>query len=171
MASESGSQPIYREVQRFHQKWLWMVALAAAFATFFAVVEQFLLDRDVGNHPLSDIAVLVVCGLVGVGLPVLLWIARLIVEVHKDGVYFRFIPFHRRYQKLALDKIIKYEAVSYRPLADYGGWGIRRGKEGYAYTVSGSRGVMFGLEHGRNVLLGSNKPEEMARAVEQARIS
>jgi hypothetical protein len=51
--------------------------------------------------------------------------------------------------------------VTYRPFREYGGWGIRFGRQGIAYTVSGDRGVLVRLRNGRSFLLGSKRPESL----------
>ncbi len=55
---------------------------------------------------------------------------------------------------------------NYRPIREFGGWGIRYGGGGRkAYTVRGDCGVEFRLTSGRKVLFGSARPEEFAAAV------
>ncbi|NVL91956.1 MAG: hypothetical protein HWN71_02845 [Desulfobacterales bacterium] len=55
--------------------------------------------------------------------------------------------------------------MTYNPLKDYGGWGIRYGRGGRAYNVSGNRGVYLELSNGKSLLIGSLQPEELARAI------
>ena len=52
---------------------------------------------------------------------------------------------------------------------DYGGWGIRRGRRGWAYNVSGNRGVLLQLENEKTLLIGSQRPDELAAAIEAQR--
>jgi hypothetical protein len=52
-------------------------------------------------------------------------------------------------------------AVAYQPLLEYGGWGIRLGRRGWAYTISGNRGVQIALKDGKSFLLGSQREIEM----------
>lgn len=55
------------------------------------------------------------------------------------------------------------QARTYRPLREYGGWGIRWGGKGrMAYNVSGSEGVEVELLDGRTVMVGSRRPDELA---------
>jgi hypothetical protein len=81
----------------------------------------------------------------------------------------RFFPFHRRPRVIDLENIESVEAVRYSPLRDYGGWGIRHGSAGKAYNVSGNQGVVLRLKNGKTVLLGSQRYEELAAAIESAR--
>lgn len=62
------------------------------------------------------------------------------------------------------------EVVRYRPLRDYGGWGWRwNPKRGWCYTMRGDRGVAVRLRNGKRFLVGSQRPEELAAAIEKAR--
>jgi len=58
--------------------------------------------------------------------------------------------------------------LTYSPISDYGGWGIRYGSIGKAYNVSGNRGVQLELLNGERILIGSQKPEELAAAIDLA---
>jgi hypothetical protein len=61
-----------------------------------------------------------------------------------------------------------HEVITYSPLRDYGGWGIRYGSKGKAYNVSGNRGVRLELSNGKRLLFGSQRPEELSEAVAAA---
>ena len=57
----------------------------------------------------------------------------------------------------------------YRPILDYGGWGIRWGPgKGWAYNVSGNRGVQLELLDGKQLLIGSQNPEKLAQMIGKA---
>ena len=58
---------------------------------------------------------------------------------------------------------------SYRPLADYGGWGVRTGRDGErVLNARGNRGVRLDLSDGTRLLVGSQRPEALAVAIERA---
>jgi len=68
--------------------------------------------------------------------------------------------------RIALGPVTSCRAVTYRPLAQFGGWGIRRGAGGIrAYTARGNRGVLLTLNEGRRVLIGSDAPEALVEAL------
>jgi len=91
--------------------------------------------------------------------------------VRDDGVYIRFHPIHRAFRGFLWQEIESLEARTYRPIREYGGWGIRFGAGGKAYNVSGNRGLQLTFRGGRtkHVLIGSQRAEELAMAVESAR--
>jgi hypothetical protein len=167
--AKGNGQVLFREVQRFAQPWLWVVVLAAAASAWFAAIVQLFAGASPERHLMSDLMVLLIWLLMGLGLPALFISARLVVEVRKDGLYYRYCPFHRTFHRIEYNDIRRFEARVYRPIMEYGGWGIRYGwKRGKAYNVSGNRGVQLELKDGASLLLGSQAPEELASAIAEA---
>jgi hypothetical protein len=80
-------------------------------------------------------------------------------------VYVRFIPLHRRFHWFRWEDILSAEAITYLPLRDYGGWGIRFGPKGKAYNVCGNRGVQLTFTNGSRLMIGSQRAEELAAAI------
>jgi hypothetical protein len=105
--------------------------------------------------------------IVGVGLVLLFHFLELAVTVSPSETDVRFRPLsHRRIPHAAVRSC---EARSYRPLREYGGWGLRRGwKGGWAYNVRGNRGVQLVLEGGESILIGSQRADELAAAIQSA---
>ena len=62
-------------------------------------------------------------------------------------------------------EIIKYEIRKYRPIIEYGGWGIRFNKSGKAYTVSGNIGIQIQMSTGKGILIGTQQPNEFLQAM------
>ena len=94
-----------------------------------------------------------------------LLLVKLETEVCEDGVRLRF---HLLWfpKTIPWDRIESAEAVVYRPLVQYGGWGIRRGWGGeWAWNVSGSDGVRLQLRGGKSFLIGSARAERLAAAI------
>lgn len=93
----------------------------------------------------------------------LFYTLRLITHVDAKGIYIRFYPLP--------GKIIDYAEVesciarTYRPLREYGGWGIKYGRGGKAYNISGDRGAQLVMKDGKRVLIGSQHADELSRAI------
>jgi hypothetical protein len=82
-------------------------------------------------------------------------------------VWFGWIPTYRR--MLPIDTVRSVEVVTYRPIADYGFWGIRSGRDGErALTARGNRGVRLELTDGSRLLIGSQKPELLAATIDRS---
>ncbi|MDT7602482.1 MAG: hypothetical protein QOF61_479 [Acidobacteriota bacterium] len=158
----------FREVQRFRQVWLWGLLIAIALLFAYGGVQQILFGKPWGNKPLPD-AGLVAIFLLFVAILTWLYSVRLVTEVNEAGVVTHFKWLWRR-RLIPFAEIRSHAAVTYRPLADYGGWGIRYGfgGAGKAYNVSGNRGVQFELADGGRLLVGSQRADEFDRAVDEA---
>lgn len=129
------------------------------------MVQQIFLDKPFGNNPASDTVVIILAIVFGFVFPVVFYKVNLTTEVRGDGIYYRLFPFHLSFHKIELEDIIECKVRTYSALKDYGGWGIRYGRMGKAYNVSGNRGVQLKLSDGSRLLFGSQKPEEFATAI------
>jgi hypothetical protein len=82
-------------------------------------------------------------------------------------VWFGWLPTYRR--QVPIGTVCRIEVVTYRPIADFGFWGIGSGRDGErALIARGNRGVRLELTDGTKLLIGSQRPEALARALEQA---
>ena len=82
-----------------------------------------------------------------------------------DGIlHCRFGPglFHKRFP---LREIVGVRSVRNSWIW---GWGIRYTPRGWLYNVSGLDGVELTLSGGRHVRIGTDRPEELVQAIEQA---
>ena len=161
----------FREVQKFRQLWLRMILMSVALGLIvvfgYGMITQLVLGHTWGNRPLSDTALSIVGPLMilmGIGLVWLLYAIRLQTEVREDGVYIHFYPLAR--QTIPFGEIAGCEVRTYRPIREYGGWGVRYGRSGKVYNIEGNRGVQLKLSNGKGLLIGSQHPEELARAIQ-----
>lgn len=163
---------IYREEQNFDWRVYGIIAVAEGLL-WFALFCAYATRPNLGVPENALSAQLAVGLFVGLVLPAILVIGllRMTTEVAPTGlrVWFGWIPTYRRV--IAISTIQKIEVVTYRPIADYGGWGIRLGRDGVrVLSARGNQGVRIELVDGSRFLIGSQLPEELARALEQAQL-
>jgi len=140
---------MYREVQRFRQRWLW--ALLGGIALFMLVLK-----------PVSWF------GLVIVGaVAAFLYSLRLETEVRADGIYLKMWPLHQSFRRIPWTEIDRYEPRQYNPLREFGGWGIRWVPGRVAYNVSGNQGVWIERTSNRSVLVGSQRVKDLTNAIDE----
>jgi hypothetical protein len=77
----------------------------------------------------------------------------------------------RRRTKVPVANIQSVKIVQFDAIADYGGYGIRSGPEGRAYIAHGNQGVQLELENGRKILVGSQRPDQLAQMILRAKQS
>jgi hypothetical protein len=163
------SSVVYREEQNF--SW-WVYALMALMVLFGIVIELLARSRNQGVEPGGGLSLGVpVVLLASLLLPTIMVVGvlRLTTEVDATGIriWFGWIPTFQRAIYLAdLDRV---ESVRYRPIADCGGWGIRIGLDGErVYNARGDLGVRLYFRDGTRILLGSQRPDELADAIVRA---
>jgi hypothetical protein len=88
-------------------------------------------------------------------------VAALRTRIDAKGITYRFYPFHFRDHFIPWSDVSSAEVVQYRALRDFGGWGIRWGQMGKAYTTSGEWGLQLILKDGYRVMIGTQRREEM----------
>lgn len=78
------------------------------------------------------------------------------------------VRFGRRTRfRIPLKNVVRAFYRAYNPIPEYGGWGIRTGQRGRAFNMRGNEGVQLVLASGKRVLIGSQRPEELARAIQR----
>ena len=114
-----------------------------------------------GKQPMSNDNV--------IGWTIFLWAiffrlitVRLVTEAHDGELVISLRGFWRS-RRIPLNEIQSVEKISYDPVRDYGGYGIRTGRFGKAYIAAGTRGVRLKLANGATVVVGSQRSEELAR--------
>ena len=89
-----------------------------------------------------------------------MYFAKLRVKINKQGIFYQFFPFHFKSHQINFDEIKTMQAITYSPIKDYGGWGIRYSFRGTAYNVFGNKGIQIELKSGKRILFGSQRAEE-----------
>lgn len=156
---------IYDDVQTRKPWAVWLVIVSISAGALALFLTQVVFERPVGSPPMPNIAAWFIGIGVGLMAPLIVALIRLTIIVRADEVVVRYRPLTTR--RFAVKDIQSVEAVTYRPLRHWGGWGIRvRPGTGWCYTLSGNQGVMLTLRGGRKRLLGATDAEALARAIE-----
>ena len=159
---------IFEETQHFRQQWLWIILIITSLLPIgifgSGIYFQIIKGRPFGTNPMSDTQLIIfsifVFGLMG-GTLLLFGSLHLKTIIDEAGISYKFFPFQTRFRFIPWDEIESYEVVKYSPIKEYGGWGIRFGKEGRAYNVSGDRGLKIQMKNGKKILIGTRKEDEL----------
>ena len=146
------NEKIFYEIQQFRQKWIWTILLIVLFVLFLPIISGMV-----------SILLGVILILTGFCFIWLFYSMKLITEIKGDSIHIKFSPFTTRI--IPFSEIIKYEIRQYRPIIEYGGWGIRFNKSGKAYTVSGNIGIQIQMSTGKGILIGTQQPNEFLQAM------
>lgn len=123
----------------------------------------------------SDLLVLALVGTILLAIPLVF--GRLVIEVDEDAfrATWGFLGWPKTIIPLRI--IEKSEPITYKPLRQFGGWGIRCGRiDGQltaAYTLRGNCGLLLSLSQEikanlvrtRRFLVGTQEPERLQQAL------
>lgn len=144
----------FDEVQQFRQPWLFGLL---GVLLYIVIKSQALADppRWVG---------LAVGGGIIVAVSVFIYFCKVIIRVDNEGIHTQFWPLEK--EKLVPPHEIEHSEIAViRPLLDHGGWGLRVGRKGRSYIVSGTDAVVVTLRDGKKLTLGTQKQVELASAI------
>ncbi len=163
---------MYTEEQQYRQGWVWGLLIATCLLMTgmfgYGMVQQLVLGKPWGDRPMSDTALIITGSSTILFVVLIAWmflVLKMITEVREDGVYIAFVPITTR--RVGFEEIETCEARTYRPIREFGGWGIKFGRGGRAFNVSGNRGVQLKLIDGTRFLIGSQRPEPLAAAINE----
>jgi len=168
------SEMLFLETQKFVQLWIWIILIVVFGTQFvwigFAIYQQIFLNEPWGNKPMSNLALIFTTlwvGFVMLTLIALFLLTRLETRVYRDGIYFIYFPFHWKYRKVSWEKLDEILGRKYRPLVEFGGWGIRWGYKKWAYTVSGNECIELRKDDYK-ILIGTKRLNEFLSALDKA---
>lgn len=163
----------FKETQRFNQIWIWIILIPISLYLIYLVVDslytQFYLHQPWGDKPMTDNMLLLFAAfmlLMSIGLPWSIASLQLLTSIDEKGVSYKFKPLHRKYRTLLWVDIAKIFVRKYRPILEYGGWGIRFGRNGRAYNTSGNEGIQLLLTNKKKILIGTHKSREAKEVLE-----
>jgi hypothetical protein len=154
---------LFKEKQRLHTPLVLVMLVLGVGLPGYIAIQQLMLGRRCGNRPMSDWGVAIVMPAI-----ILLMLAlaglKLETRLYRDRLRIPIFPFAD--ETLRLSRIARWEVRPYSPLKEYWGWGVRFGNGGdIAYAMKGTRGVQLVMQDGSRVLIGSQRPEDLASAL------
>lgn len=153
---------IFKEVQRFRQVWLWTLLLGILFFPLWEISRD-LLYNNTSNSYFGWIFLCVMLVFL-----TFFYKLQLTTEITDEVILIRFNFFHRKSKIITWNEIQKAEIITYNPIMDYGGWGIKYGGlNSIAYNVSGNQGLQLYLKNGKKILIGTQKPEELQNIIKK----
>lgn len=145
-------KPLFTEKQRFNQWWLWLL-LATSLA-----VPAILFFKEATEKSGSF------SGLIIILLVIILFaVLRMKTVVTKENILLTYFPFVRK--TISLSDIETMKVINY---GFVGGWGIRLWTSfGTVYNVRGNKGLHIKLKNGKQLVIGTQQPQELEKVVAQ----
>ncbi len=148
--------------------WTWVIFLSAMGAAAWSVAGDSLTTTDgLGGFSVGEMA-----GVVGLllGAPLVVWalFGKLTIGVLPSEIRIAFGSLGLFRKSVPMERIRRVEAVRYKPLTEFGGWGIRVRPGRRAWTVRGNQAARITLEEGPTLYLGSRNPQRLRERIEVA---
>lgn len=157
--------PIYKESSSW-SGWILVVFWGSMFVAMAAV------SLSPGGSEQERFWGLVVLGVTAVAVQLL--VAGLSVRLYRDHLVVGLGSVGLISKKVRYDQIVRTESVTYNPIREFGGWGVRRGKDRRkVWSARGNHAVVFHMRDGTRLYVGSDAPhrlEERIKAVAGTRL-
>lgn len=153
-------KPIFQEKQRFTQWWLWAIIVISLLFGAFSVYNQFI-EGEISK------TIFLLYTLFEASILLLFFTLRLETTITTEEIQILYFPFHWKKRKYPFSTIKKMEVITYSPIGDYGGWGVRLSSNGKAFNVKGDKGLKLYFEHQKPLLIGTQKPEELESIIKK----
>jgi hypothetical protein len=160
-------RPVYEE----RSGWPWWVhflVLVCVVAALSPLAGAFLGRGGGGGDSLSPGGA-ILCAGCAVGIPGLLYglFGQLRTRVKRKELELAWGVSEVIRKRIPFNEIREAEAVTYSPMMELGGWGIRAGgRKKLAWTISGNRALLLYLEDGTRFYLGSKHPDRLLMRLE-----
>jgi len=168
------TKPYYKETQKFTQWWLWVVVLIStvpvAAILILGFFKQIILGVEWGSKPMSDSTLIIVMVITLAMLAAVLWLfvaAELTIEVRDRAIFYSFPPLLPKMARIGLEEIESWEVRRYSAIGEYGGLGWRGFGKKKGYIVRGNQGLQLILGGSKKLLLGTQEPDDLKKAVER----
>ncbi len=159
------SPSIFKEEQKFNTPLFYLPIIISSIFFWVMFILQIFFKKQIGKNPAPDLVIFLLFITFGLIFPLLMLNMKLTTEIKYKGIFLKFFPFHLKGKFFPFEEIEKVELLKYNPIKDYGGWGIRYGKSGWAYNVRGKIGLMVYFKNGKKILIGTQKGEEIINVI------
>ena len=164
--SQTNTSLLYEEKQRFTLWWMWLIILLPLGIGLYGCYVQFFLQTPFGDKPMSNTGLLIFT-LFGFGFAYFFWMNRLTTQVTEEGLRIQFFPYVTRtigWGEIDHCRVMPYSFV--------GGWGVRLWTQyGTVYNVKSGQGLFVQLKNKKKCLVGTQRPEELKRLLQQLEVS
>ncbi len=136
----------------------------------FGFYRQIIKGESFGNNPMPDTGLYIAITLMAL-LTIALYNMKLSLRITKAGVEYRLFPFHLKYKLIPVEEINSIDVVTYSPLSEFGGWGLRQSwsGKGKAYTLSGDKALRVERKSKGVILIGTEKHDELRESLMRIR--
>ncbi len=157
---------VFTETQKFNKWWHYLIA---GVPVVLLIVVMSLVQFDIVESKDGTKAPALFFTTIIITSSCFIWftLLKLNTEINSEGIFVNFfgIPFCKR--AIKWEDLQSISIITYSPLTDYGGWGVRYSisGNGWCYNVAGTKGIKMVYKNGKPFLIGTQKPEEAEKII------
>lgn len=87
------------------------------------------------------------------------------ITVTPEEIQVRLETLKAKVLTLKVDEIAEVSVLTFSPIADFGGWGIRANLKMKGYYWRGNKGALLTMKNGKKYLIGSDNAERLAAVI------
>ena len=146
---------LFEESQPFDQSWIWILL---GFETVAILLPLILTGQAWW--------VIMIAAVIMVMTMSLMSSLKLQTRIDDEGIHYRMVPFHWKQRTIRWDEVEQVNVRTYSPMIEYGGWGLRYGRNGNAVNVRGNLGIQVVKKNGKRILIGTQLEDQAKKALE-----
>ncbi|MFZ9847468.1 MAG: hypothetical protein ACO3EE_04890 [Flavobacteriales bacterium] len=146
----------YFETQYIRKTIMGIFVIAIMFIVSAVVIVSLFVES-------TDIVSKIFVVLVLIASFIFFYVMKLEYKITEQKIEYKYFPFHRKWRSIDRSEVANISFVQYIALKEYGGWGIKYGRKGIAYNVSGNYGIFVELKSGKTMMLGTVKYKELCK--------
>ena len=94
---------------------------------------------------------------------------KLETRIDPYSIKYRYFPYIPKWKVISKEEVKSIEVISYSPITDYGGWGIKGNRTTKAYSVLGDQGLLIDVGQKKKIMIGTQKALELSSFLEKWR--
>lgn len=155
---------LFEEEQKFRSNWLWVLVLLCPVLILLYLLFEALTEKAAGNGAASTLPIAILSLMYGLPALFCLIFIKLNTVIEEDKIRFGFNVPTNDLDTIHFSEIKEMAVIRY----SFKGYGYRVSRRyGIIHNVSGNKGLLITKNNGRKLLIGTNKPEALQKAIEK----
>lgn len=151
------SNRVFNESQSYKGTWVIYVILMLELPTVILLTVLYFTTEEKQE---MGFALVFIFGIMSLVL-FLFFNIRLETRIDHQGIHYRYLPFIRNWKLIKKESIRSMEVITFNPISDYGGWGMKGNKTTKLYNITGDAGFLVDSGETKKTLLGTLKAKEL----------
>ena len=149
---------LFYEKQRLRQWWIWLIVVLGVSIPLALDIRKMMVAGVPQQHMIYSLLGYFACC-----IPVLLLVGciKLETKITEKFVYARLFPLQISFRSYAFSEMAACYVRKYRPVREYGGWGLKGTFKNRALNISGNQGLQMVFKNGKKLLIGTRRPQEI----------